>query len=518
MNTNATGTNDRTVKARCLVSTPPTNKKSKHIIDLTAGYSYQQNNFRENSFGIGDFPNNSRDFSNLIGVSQDLQNSGLINAGSYTSPDEKIIAFFGRANFTYDDAIFVNASIRREGSTKLGANNRWGWFPSLGAGIDINKYAQISGVDVLKFRVGYGVTGALPGGNGLSQDLRGLINGSDGSVSTRLNRAANDSLRWEQKAELNAGIDFGSGKLTGSVDVFNRNIRDFILEVDIVPIRGVNRQTRNAGQLTARGVELALNYDVFNSGSTSYSTGLVMSTYTTILKEYIQRQNIIGNLGSPGQNGTNMILIREGERVGQIWGPVFDGVGEKGVPKFQDVNGDGKIVAAQDKGLEPDADFKVLGNGFPTFELGWNNNLSVGGFDINAFFRGAFGHSLVNSFRAFYEPQISTQSSYNFMNTRLKVDGLTTAQFSSLYVEKADFFKLDNLSISRRIPLSSTAITNLRVSLTGNNLFVISKYTGSDPEPALFDTEGAGVLAPGIDRRANFFAPRVFALGVNFNF
>lgn len=488
-------------------------------ISLTGGYSFQQNNFREHSLGIGDFPNAVRDYSNNIGLSQDLQNAGLIGAGSYTGPDEKIIAFFGRANATLGDGIFLNASIRREGSTKLGADSRWGWFPSVGAGVDLNNYLNLSGVDVLKLRVGYGVTGALPGPNGLSRDVRNVVNGSDGSVSTRLARAGNPDLKWEEKGELNAGIDFGLGKLTGSVDVFNRNIKDFILEVTVDAAQfGVDRQFQNAGQLTARGLEVALDYNVFDNGSAAWSTGLRMSTYNTILEKYIQEKNVIGNLGSPGQNGTNMILIREGQQVGQIWGPVYDGVGDNGVPKFKDVNGDGKFVTGQDKALEPDADFEVLGRGFPTFELGWNNNLSVAGFDINAFFRGAFGHSLVNSFRAFYEPRISTQTSYNFMNTRLAVPELRTAQFSSLYVEKADFFKLDNLSISRRIPLESKSISNLSISLTGNNLFVISKYTGSDPEPALFDTEGAGVLAPGIDRRANFFAPRVFALGVNFNF
>jgi TonB-linked SusC/RagA family outer membrane protein len=488
-------------------------------VTLTGGYSFQQNNFREHSLGIGDFPNAARDYSNNIGLSQDLQNAGLIGAGSYTGPDEKIIAFFARANATIGDGIFLNASIRREGSTKLGSDNRWGWFPSVGAGVDLNNYLNLSGVDVLKFRIGYGVTGALPGPNGLSRDVRNVVNGSDGSVSTRLARAGNPNLKWEEKGELNAGLDFGLGKLTGSVDVFNRNIKDFILEVIVDAAQfGVDRQFQNAGQLTARGLEVALDYNVFDNGSAAWSTGLRMSTYNTILKDYIQEKNVIGNLGSPGQNGTNMILIREGQQVGQIWGPVYDGVGDNGVPKFKDVNGDGKFVTGQDKALEPDADFEVLGRGFPTFELGWNNNLSVGGFDINAFFRGAFGHSLVNSFRAFYEPRISTQTSYNFMNTRLAVPELRTAQFSSLYVEKADFFKLDNLSISRRIPLESKSISNLSISLTGNNLFVITKYTGSDPEPALFDTEGAGVLAPGIDRRANFFAPRVFALGVNFNF
>ena len=155
--------------------------------------------------------------------------------------------------------------------------------------------------------------------------------------------------------------------------------------------------------------------------------------------------------------------------------------------------------------------------------------MTIGDWSINAFFRGAFGHSLVNTFRAFYEPVISTQSSYNYVNSDKRVDGLTSAQFSSLYVEKADFFKLDNLTISRHFNFNSGSIRGLTVSLTGQNLFVITDYTGTDPEPALVDYGAADnggdinfsspdVLSPGIDRRYNYFNSRTVTLGVKLNF
>jgi iron complex outermembrane receptor protein len=498
-------------------------------LKLTGGYSYQQNNFRSNYLSLGDFPNNDINFLNKIETSQDLQAAGFITANSDSSPDEKIIAFFGRANLTLDDAIFVNASVRREGSTKLGSENQWGVFPAFGVGVDLNKYVGLKSLDQFKVRVGYGVTGALPRENGLAKPIREIVNGSDGSVSTELTRAANPDLKWEEKAELNFGIEFAAGKLSGSLDLYNRDIKDFILQRNVdAAVFGVNTRFENAGKINTKGAELALSYDVASSSDFRYTTGIVLSTYKTNLEEYVIEAETRGNLGAPGQNGTNMIIVRPGEEIGQIWGPVYTGVDAEGAPTFSDVNGDGVLVTDQDQALAENVDFAVLGNGIPDFELGWTNTMQIGAWNVNAFFRGAFGHSLVNTFRAFYEPQVSTQASYNFMNTKLKVDGLTNARFSSLYVEKADFFSLDNLTISRSIPLGNiTAIRNMNVSLTGQNLFVITGYTGTSPEPSLVDSgsadnggvaNGSDVLSPGIDRRNNYFSSRTITLGINFNF
>ena len=500
-------------------------------LTVTAGYSYQQNNFESNSLQLGDFPDNSQNFSNIIEASQDLQNAGFIQANSDASPDDKIIAFFARANLTINNAIFVNASVRREGSTKLGADNRWGIFPAFGVGVDLNNYLSIANVDLFKVRVGYGVTGALPRDNGLSQPIRQVVNGDDGSVSTELIRAANPDLKWEEKSELNFGVEFGMDRFTATLDLYNRDISDFILERTVDPaIFGVDRRFENAGQLNTQGVELTLGYDVIRNDNFSWNTGVVLSSYQTTLDEFVVQEQVLGNLGAPGQNGTNMILVREGEEIGQIWGPVFDGVSSEGAPIFADVNGDGTIVADQNNALDDNADFEVLGNGIPDVEFGWTNQLNIGDWSVNAFFRGAVGHSLVNTFRAFYEPVIASQSSYNFVNTDLREPNLTSAQFSSLYVEKADFFKLDNLTIARRFGFDKgSAISGLTVSLTAQNLFVLTSYTGTDPEPALTDFGSVGnggdinfdnpnVLTPGIDRRYNYFASRTFTLGLNLNF
>ena len=127
---------------------------------FTGGYSYNQINTTGTGFSLGDFPDNTLDYSDAIQNSQDLLNDGYVGANSYASPDEKIIAFFGRINLTFNKNIFFNASLRQEGSSKLGDDNKWGLFPSVGAGADFNSIFDL-GLDQLKVRVGYGTTGSL---------------------------------------------------------------------------------------------------------------------------------------------------------------------------------------------------------------------------------------------------------------------------------------------------------------------------------------------------------------------
>ena len=440
-------------------------------MNLTGGYSFQQDNFQNKGFSLGDFPDDSQDYSFNIDASQDLLNAGFIGANSYRGPENKIIAFFGRVNVVIDEAIYLNASVRREGSTKLGEGNKWGTFPAFGIGADLNKYLGTD-FDLFKVRLGYGETGSLPGPTGLSQVVYNFGYDSGGTGNTSQARAANPDLKWESKAETNLGVEFGNGKLSGSLDLYTRDISDFILETKVdVATYGFDRRYENSGKINTQGLELNLNYQLTDS----YETGINLSTYNTTLEEYvIEEGDIRANLGSPGQNSTNMLLVRPGEMIGQIWAPRFDGVDADGAPIFGDINGDGQVVASQDKWNDPDADFETAGNGIPTLELGWSNNLNLGNWSVNAFFRGAFGHSLINTFRAFYEPRLASQSSYNFVNTDLALPELTVAQFSSLYVEKADFFKLDNLTVAYNFDIAQGSLINsAQLSANVQNAFVI---------------------------------------------
>lgn len=501
------------------------NTANKLDYTVTGGYSYQQDNFEDFLLEAGGFISDDLGLNALESAS-DLNTAGQIVLESGMSPDEKIIAGFVRGNFTWDNSIFFNASVRREGSTKLGEDNRWGIFPAFGLGADITSFVEIDFLDQLKARVGYGVTGALPSASGLSQFAR-----NPGVTAAPITRADNPDLKWEEKAELNIGVDFGGERFSGTVEFYNRTISDFILERTVdAAVFGFDRRFENSGELSSNGFEFSFNYDLIQNMDMNYNTGIVFSTYTTTLDEYLVPQESRANLGAPGQNSTNLIRVAEGEEIGIIWGPVYSGeVDENGVPIMEDLNGDGQLIVAQANALDADGDFKALGSGIPDFEIGWTNQFNYKNWDVNAFFRGAFGHSLVNTYRAFYEPRIPSQGSYNLINTKYADDAIKSAQFSSLYVEEADFFKLDNLTVGYTFDASKwNNISSLRIYASGQNLFVLTDYTGVDPEPVLADfgtTDNGGrpnatgdVLSAGIDRRYNYFSSRTFTLGINLKF
>ena len=489
-------------------------------LTLSAGYSFQEDQATGFGMEAGNFPTNDIGY-NIISASGNILGDGAnVSMFSYESPENRIIAFFGRVNWNINNSIFVNASIRREGSTKLGADNRWGTFPAVGVGADLLQYVDLAAFSQLKIRAGYGVTGSLPGPSGLAQDSYSYGFGGGGSVS--FNRAGNTDLKWEEKAEINLGLDFGlmGGKLTGALDVYSRDINDFILERTVDPaVYGTNLRYENAGKLNTKGIELALNYSGIGSGDFSWSPGLVLSSYATTLEEFVIDQQMIANLGSPGQNGTNMVRVAVGERIGQIWGPVFSGnVDSEGRPVFTDINGDGNLLTAQGNALDANGDFQELGNGIPSVEIGWTNSMTYKNWDLNVFFRAALGHSLVNTFRAFYEPiDLGAINSYNRTKTDLQILDLTVAQYSSLYVEKADFFRLDNATLGYNFDMSGNDMfSNIRMYVSVQNAFVLTNYQGIDPDPAL--TDGGNVLAPGIDRRNNYYTNRTFTFGLNIGF
>ncbi|MEQ9305297.1 MAG: SusC/RagA family TonB-linked outer membrane protein, partial [Marinoscillum sp.] len=430
-------------------------------LTLSAGYSYQES-FREALLlELGNLPTDALGFYGIdLSGDRVLGVASNVNVDSWATPNEKIIAFFGRANITFDDAIFFNASLRREGSTKLGVDNQWGIFPSLGAGIDLNKYLSLTGVDVLKFRVGYGVTGALPPASGYAK--AGVNYDFSGNGQFVQVRRENPDLKWEEKTEINVGVDFGlQGRLTGSLDLYTRNVTDFLQLFTPSSSSGEVSDPfwNNIGSLTTNGAEIALNYDAFEGADFSWNTGIVASTYKSTLDEFIiDIPSMRGNLGAPGQNSTNMIRVAPGAEIGQIWGPVFESVDENGAPVMKDLNGDGQLITDQGSALADDGDFEVLGKGLPTLEIGWTNQLTYKKWDFNAFFRGAFGHSLINTYRAFYEPiDPGAINSYNRIKSDKAVDNLTVSQFSSLYVEKADFFKLDNVTVGYNFDMSNSS-------------------------------------------------------------
>jgi TonB-linked SusC/RagA family outer membrane protein len=507
----------------------------------TAGYSFQQSNQQGYGVVTGTFLSDGLGYNQLQN-SQDLQ-KGITTLSSYAWPDNRIVAFFGRVNFNLKDTYLLSASLRHEGSSRLGVDNRYGDFPAVSGAVILSNLFSMPVFNTLKFRAGYGVTGALPSGNGYSQlqfVQQQSFNYSDGNLIPvyKANISPNPNLKWETKTEINAGFDFGmmKNRLTGSLDVYQRNAKDFILLRNVDPSKYIApQQYQNIGEIQTRGIELAVTYQVIPSGNFTWSTTLVASHYSSILKSlYNGVETAIGlpetgaGMGAPGQNNTYPISDIAGQSVGTIFGPRFSGqVDAAGSPLM--VAADGSLKLSTDAAFTR-ADHQILGQGLPTLELGWTNYMTFGNFDFNFFLRGSFGHSLVNSWRAFYEPIVPGQiNSYNRVTTEFSRSDIKDAQFSSYYVEKAGFLKLDNAALGYNFKFATgSPVNKLRVYVAGNNLFVITNYTGVDPEARLEDKNSSdnggftattgNPLAPGIERRSTYFWARTITVGFNITF
>ncbi|MBD0376066.1 MAG: TonB-dependent receptor, partial [Flavisolibacter sp.] len=368
----------------------------------------------------------------------------------------------------------------------------------------------------------YGVTGALPPRSYLSLFLYGPVGNNfpiNGTFSPAYQPTQNENpdLKWERKSEFDIGLDFSllNSRLNGSIDYYNRKTSDLLFEATVpVPPFPTDRRWMNIGTLENKGVEILLGYDVFKSKQFSWNTSANFSTFNIRLTK-LNRDlagTVIGasNLGSPGQEQTQITRAVEGEKIGIIWGPIYKGLDANGKYLFADSAG---------KPVSSDAYKTIIGNGLPKFEMGWTNTFRYNNFDLNFFLRGSFGHNLVNTYRAFFETsQPTVIASYNVVKTKYYDPALKSPlTFSSLYVEKASFVKLDNATLGYNFNFPSEGIIKgLRAYITGQNLFVITDYTGVDPEVRY--SYGGNILAPGVDARDTYVRTRIYTLGVNVRF
>lgn len=501
-------------------------------LEAFAGYSYTETVAEGFSASGGNFVTDAVEYNNF-GFAQDFD-SGTGSVGSYRASN-KIIGFFSRANINYDDTFFLNASIRNEGSSRFGIDNKWGNFWSAGVGVQLSNLIDLGFADELRARASIGKTGQNAPETGISTQRFGptggnfFVNGgfiqSFGPVSN-----ANPDLKWEEKTEINIGLDYEAldNRLRGSIEYYNSVTSDLLFLVGVpVPPNLYGQTWKNVGELENSGIELSAALDAVQSsaGGFNWSTQLNFTAFgETMLNEFeTDEVRLLASAGSPGQNSTTLIRIKKGEPIGQIWGPEFSRIGPDGNWLFLDK--DGNEVTFGDIGED---DKKVLGNGLPDFQIGWTNSFNYGNWDMNVFLQGTFGHQLVNLFGLFYQAP-RQMASYNVLESAMDVPGLTDSpQFSSFYVEDADYVRLQNISIGYTFPVSSGSLINrLRVYASANNLFTITGYKGINPEvrhtdenPGVLTTgfTTGGALAPGIERRSNWFTTRSINLGINLDF
>lgn len=513
-------------------------------LEVLGGYSYQQ--FDNQAFGLqsGNIISNQTSYFNPFIATSGTNSSSSPGRTGFRS-EYRVIAFFGRARVSIDDTYYLMASMRREGASRLGDNNKWGNFPAFSAGVNLANLMNTSAVDELKLRAGYGVTGNIPPSSLLTQTLYGQSNfffyNGDYVPAYGPFRNANPDLKWEQKAETDIGIDFAfmDYRLTGTIDWYRRTTRDFIFEVVVpVPPNFASRTWVNLEDvaLVNTGVEASVGY-LFGDENMSYEPRIIFSTYNTVLDtldvadpqftffsggEDPFFEDFSTSPGAPGLNNLPTQRIFPGQAIGQFYGLEVDAanpVNENGGYNYVDQNGDGNI---------DDDDKTVIGNGLPDFTLNIQNTFKFGNLDFSFFIRGVFGHDLLNLYRVFYEP-LNSRLVDNLVVTEYFNENLTaTPEYNSYYIEDGDFVSLDNFSLGYNFDVNPrSGFDKVRVYLSGQNLMMLTNYSGVDPsirynDPGSVDNGGVATgnnpLAPGIDRRNTYFRTRSFTLGVNLSF
>jgi len=507
-------------------------------LDLVGGYSYQEFNNEGFTAEGGDFITDAFQY-NRLAAANDFKN-GIGSVTSFKNTN-KLIAFFGRANFSWDQTWFLSVSARQEGSSKFGQDHKWGLFPGISGGVELANFINSSAINNLKFRVSYGETG-----NNLRDSYLSLVVAEPSGSSFFYNgefvpaygpqRNANPNLGWESKKETNFGVDYSffNDKIFGAIDYYTRVTQALLWDFGVPQPPNLAATTwTNVGDLRNSGLELLLNWKAVDKAEFTYTPTITATWYLeNLIKSLSDPANgynfgvrDMADMGSPGQNGTPLVRVEEGKPMGQLWGLVYTGISEDGQWEFEDIAGGGP------NGDEPDGvieaiDRQVIGNGLPKFEFGFGNTFTWKNFDANVFFRGVFGHDIINSMRGFYEVP-GAITSYNLLKTARDIKNPDTGTYlqgalgkvSSYHVENGDYFKLENISIGYNFQLSpNAAFRNIRVFLAGNNVFIITDYQGPDPSVRYYDTNDGNILAPGIDRRETWYLSRSFSLGINLGF
>lgn len=503
-----------------------------HHFSALGGYSYSQ--FESDGFSAsdGNFPNDSYLY-NSIGTGS-LLKDGKASMNS-NKEDSKLIGFFGRLTYNYNDKYNLLLSFRREGSSKFGANHKWGNFPSVSAGWTISNESFLKPVTLinnLKIRAGYGVTGVVPNDNYMSlirYDFQsGWGNYMDASGNWVPGLAAiqnpNPNLKWETTAEVNVGVDFAilNNRISGSVDVYNRKTTDLLYDYNVPSPPNLYPQTRaNVGSLRNRGYEVMLSASPVQKKNFTWNTQVTFShnnnELLSLSNDLYETNNYmdVAYAGDPISVPTHRMEIGKG--VGNYWGLKTVGVTDEGLWQIEDPK-TGNVLTYSTS-LNSNDYRQYLGNGIPKVYLGLSNTFRYKMLDLGIQVSGQFGFKILNEQRMFYE---NNSIQYNRLRSAAdKVYGkvpLSSSQaqaFVSYYLEDGDFLKFDNVTLgyTLEIPSFKKYISECRFYVTGQNLLCITGYKGLDPELSNWDP-----FASGNDYRDKYPTIRSVTFGLNVKF
>ncbi|WP_276371371.1 SusC/RagA family TonB-linked outer membrane protein [Chryseolinea sp. H1M3-3] len=505
----------------------------KHRISALLGYSYLDYYYSRNTITNFNFPTDEFSYHAIhLGqaLAQGLNGSGVNidkNATSDMWPNySKLIAFFGRVGYGFDDKYNILASLRYEGSSKFGANNRWGLFPSVSVGWTLSNESFLADADFvsnLKLRAGFGKTGSTP--NDPYQSLvryrydagNYYFNGEDWVYILAPVGNANPDLGWETNTEYNIGVDYGflQNRIYGAIDYYDRRLEDLLYNYPVpVPPNLVGTTLANAASMVNKGLEISLSLVPVTTSKIEWVSSINYSRNTNKLSSLSSSEFKLANdflfegyTGDPIQMSTHK--LETGRPMGSFFGYKSVGITEDGIWLIENSKGEQKPITDV-----TEDDRQILGNGLPKWYLAWNNTFRYGNFDLNVTMRGAFDYQILNTQRMFYEnPTIV----YNRLNSAFNtIDGkvLTSPQsYVSAYVEDGDFWKIDNVTLGYNFNASKVKqFAAARVYVSASNLATFTDYKGIDPE-----VNRAG-LAPGVDERDKYPTVRSFTLGVNLTF
>lgn len=481
----------------------------KHRLNAVVGYSWQK--YINEGFNVAnrDFVTDLFEYNN-INVGMDLLPGDV---GSYKN-SSKLISFYGRVTYDYKGKYLVTATLRRDGSSKFGANHKWGTFPSASVAWRISDEGFMKSaewLDDLKIRASYGVTGNQDIGNYKTMAIYGDAGYyyNNGEYNTQYSPIQNENpdLKWEQTAQLDLGVDFSffNGRLRGAVDYYNKRTTDLLYEYPVpVPPYLYGTMMANVGVVTNKGFEISLNTIPVQTRNFRWDLGVNMAHNENMLvslsnEQYSRDKIYLGSYSITGLAETTVIM-ESGHPIGTFYGAKYIGTDENGIFQYADINGDGKFVYADDR--------TYIGNPQPDFTLNITSQFQYKNFFASFLLRGVFGNDVVNG-TALYLGDINRMPGENVLDIALD-KAPQTPVYSSYYVEDGSFLRLDNLQVGYDFKFKpDSMVKNVRLTLNCNNLFIITKYTGIDPEVSQDGT------VFGIDARNYYPKTRSFSLGLN---
>ena len=493
-----------------------------HSVNAVLGYSYQDDVYGDGFQATNiNFPVNTVGFNNLALGNYSAISGAKVDFGSDQAYSKtRMISYFGRLNYNFNDKYYLQGSLRRDGGSVFGKNYQWGYFPSVGLSWRAGQEKFIQDLNIfedLKIRASYGVTGNSTGFNAYTaQFLSGSMgnfyaNGSS-VMSYGPNKAANADLKWEKTATANIGADVSvlKGRLSFTFDLYNKNTTDMIYwynaDILLVPAGGL---FANGGSMNNKGVELSVTAVPVKTNDftwkTSFNVAHNKNTITSLSNPYFAGGDSIRYTqpDGAGQTASTLQIRQKGHPLGQFFTLIYEGKNSAGVSQY--LAKDGSLTTNPTQ-----SDYRYAGSPQPKLNYGWTNTFTYKSLDLSVFFRGVYGNKIFNATRAdLFRPTTVAFTNILVDAGNESVKDFNAYKYSSRFIEDGSYLRLENLTLGYTFKSPVKYIESLRLYGTVNNLFVITKYTGVDPEV------NQGGMAPGIDSNNFYPKTRTVLFGLN---